>query len=143
MQENISIIIKYILFDNKRKRIYNHNEHGPVAQLGERSVRIRKVMGSNPTGSTKEQGSCLQAWTLFVFVGFEGRAVQSNSPIGKNSLYHPVFQPYSVEFFEERFAENEHHKCRADTLTDIHGKARSNGGAKCIKTELGHHNEYM
>ena len=35
------------------KKIYNSLEFGPVAQLGERSVRIRKVMGSNPTGSTK------------------------------------------------------------------------------------------
>ena len=26
--------------------------NGPVAQLGERTVRIRKVMGSIPTGST-------------------------------------------------------------------------------------------
>ena len=41
--------------DNRRKKIYNFGERGPVAQLGERSVRIRKVMGSNPTGSTKNK----------------------------------------------------------------------------------------
>ena len=28
---------------------------GPVAQLGERTVRIRKVVGSNPFRSTKKQ----------------------------------------------------------------------------------------
>ena len=28
---------------------------GPVAQLGERTVRIRKVVGSNPFRSTKEK----------------------------------------------------------------------------------------
>ncbi len=37
------------------KKIYNSLEFGPVAQLGERSVRIRKVMGSNPTGSTRKR----------------------------------------------------------------------------------------
>lgn len=31
---------------------YNVKEHGPVAQLGERSVRIREVEGSNPFEST-------------------------------------------------------------------------------------------
>ena len=29
-------------------------EYGPVAQLGERTVRIRKVVGSNPFRSTSE-----------------------------------------------------------------------------------------
>ena len=41
------------IIDNPKRRNYNSIENGPVAQLGERSVRIRKVMGSNPTGSTK------------------------------------------------------------------------------------------
>ena len=32
---------------------YNVQGNGPVAQLGERSVRIREVVGSNPFRSTK------------------------------------------------------------------------------------------
>ena len=32
--------------------------HGPVAQLGARSVRIREVEGSNPFRSTKKEGIC-------------------------------------------------------------------------------------
>ena len=30
---------------------------GPVAQLGERTVRIRKVVGSNPFRSTKKKST--------------------------------------------------------------------------------------
>ena len=33
---------------------------GPVAQLGERTVRIRKVVGSNPFRSTKKKSTALQ-----------------------------------------------------------------------------------
>ena len=32
-----------------------HSAYGGVAQLGERTVRIRKVKGSNPSVSTKEK----------------------------------------------------------------------------------------
>lgn len=33
---------------------YNREEHGPVAQLGERSVRIREVESSSLFRSTKQ-----------------------------------------------------------------------------------------
>ena len=33
-------------------------ESGGVAQLGERTVRIRKVKGSNPSVSTMKRSSC-------------------------------------------------------------------------------------
>ena len=33
--------------------LMKNNQHGPIAQLGERTVRIRKVVGSIPIGSTK------------------------------------------------------------------------------------------
>ena len=45
---------KSIFVDKQRQKEYNLTANGPVAQLGERSVRIRKVMGSNPTGSTRK-----------------------------------------------------------------------------------------
>ena len=38
---------------------------GPVAQLGERTVRIRKVVGSNPFRSTKKKSTakrCSSFW---------------------------------------------------------------------------------
>ena len=34
------------------------SSHGPIAQLGERSVRIREVKGSNPSRSIKNKTSC-------------------------------------------------------------------------------------
>ena len=42
--------------------------YGPIAQLGERSVRIREVEGSNPFRSTtrKRLGACA-ASSLFLF----------------------------------------------------------------------------
>ena len=39
--------IRFLLQKTRKKRRY-----GPIAQLGERSVRIREVEGSNPFGST-------------------------------------------------------------------------------------------
>ena len=63
--------------------------YGPVAQLGERSVRIREVKGSNPSRSIKSKTPCLLTRS-FLFIqdpeGFEqygtaaGRAI--NSPVG-------------------------------------------------------------
>ena len=43
------------------------DSYGGVAQLGERTVRIRKVVGSNPIGSTK-LGLCIlsQYFSLIV-----------------------------------------------------------------------------
>ena len=38
---------------------------GPVAQLGERTVRIRKVVGSNPFRSTKKIRDTLSRVTYF------------------------------------------------------------------------------
>ncbi len=40
--------------DNAAKKIYNSLAFGLVAQLGERSVRIREVEGSIPFESTKK-----------------------------------------------------------------------------------------
>ena len=42
---------KKVCYDNPRWVIC---VFGPVAQLGERTVRIRKVVGSNPFRSTKK-----------------------------------------------------------------------------------------
>ena len=42
---------KKMCYDNPRWEI--SEKYGPVAQLGERTVRIRKVVGSNPFRSTK------------------------------------------------------------------------------------------
>ena len=39
--------------------------------MGERSVRIRKVMGSNPTGSTKKVIAALAVMAFSFTVGFE------------------------------------------------------------------------
>ena len=40
-----------------RNLCYNNRAFGGVAQLGERTVRIRKVKGSNPSVSTKTADS--------------------------------------------------------------------------------------
>ena len=72
------------------KELYQAKEmFGPVAQLGERSVRIREVKGSNPSRSIKSKTPCLLTRS-FLFIqdpeGFEqhgtaaGRAI--NSPVG-------------------------------------------------------------
>ena len=42
---------------------------GPVAQLGERTVRIRKVVGSNPFRSTKKEEHC---FAVLFFFGIRG-----------------------------------------------------------------------
>ncbi len=43
---------------------------GLVAQLGERTVRIRKVEGSIPFESTKKHASACFFYFLFVFLAF-------------------------------------------------------------------------
>ena len=48
---------------------YNSLAFGGVAQLGERTVRIRKVKGSNPSVSTIKTTCFLQV--VFYFEGFE------------------------------------------------------------------------
>ena len=40
--------------------------HGPVAQLGERSVRIREVKGSNPSRSTTSSRTLYRSRRLFI-----------------------------------------------------------------------------
>ena len=52
--------------------------YGPVAQLGERSVRIREVEGSNPFGSTNEKT------TTNVVVFSLGSAPHSGAPPSGN-----------------------------------------------------------
>ena len=51
---------------------------GPVAQLGERTVRIRKVVGSNPVGRTTKnrlfrlkQAVFLTFWAIWIFTRSE------------------------------------------------------------------------
>ena len=52
------------------------SEYGLVAQLGERSVRIREVEGSNPFRSTKK--SCeISYFTAFLQL-FEGNCMDAN-----------------------------------------------------------------
>ena len=58
-----------------------HVPYGPVAQLGERSVRIREVVGSNPFRSTKTKSTLRRAFCFAQRKGFEGRAVQSKCPV--------------------------------------------------------------
>ena len=43
-------------------------EYGGVAQLGERTVRIRKVKGSNPSVSTKMKGHP-KGWSFILIQG--------------------------------------------------------------------------
>ena len=47
----------YVFIDKAKRKIYNFFGHGLIAQLGERSVRIRKVEGSNPFESTRQKQS--------------------------------------------------------------------------------------
>ena len=42
------------------------SKYGGVAQLGERTVRIRKVKGSNPSVSTMKRSSCHRQGLLFI-----------------------------------------------------------------------------
>ena len=46
---------RYFL-ENRIKLLYNHLGQGAVAQLGERYPRTVEDVGSNPIGSTKEEG---------------------------------------------------------------------------------------
>ena len=45
---------------------------GPVAQLGERTVRIRKVVGSNPFRSTKKEETTVGCLFFFGFAAAGG-----------------------------------------------------------------------
>ena len=57
-------------------------QYGLVAQLGERSVRIREVEGSNPFRSTKKKTTL---WVVFLFaVACPGRA--NFSPRGPEGI---------------------------------------------------------
>ena len=47
-------------------------ESGGVAQLGERTVRIRKVVGSNPFRSTKKEETTVGCLFFFGFAAAGG-----------------------------------------------------------------------
>ena len=46
--------------------LFYHKQYGPIAQLGERSVRIRKVEGSSPFGSSTIGASVVSLAPFFV-----------------------------------------------------------------------------
>ena len=76
-------------------------KYGPIAQLGERTVRIRKVVGSIPIRSTKrepyEPGSdYLHGWRR-VHIGL---SVQSGK---MKKGYRLGVRPYSVAFLHVMF----------------------------------------
>lgn len=52
-------------FLRKCFKLYKVLRYGPVAQLGERCVRIAEVKGSNPSRSTKKNGMCFRHMPLF------------------------------------------------------------------------------
>ena len=56
--------------------------YGPVAQLGERSVRIREVDGSIPFRSTKLEIAAVKTAAIFCFayVGWKGRCSLNGTP---------------------------------------------------------------
>ena len=56
---------KKVCYDNPRWEI--SMIFGPVAQLGERTVRIRKVVGSNPFRSTKKEETTVGCLFFFGF----------------------------------------------------------------------------
>ena len=56
---------KKMCYDNPRWEI--SKQYGPVAQLGERTVRIRKVVGSNPFRSTKKRRDSCRLSLLFLY----------------------------------------------------------------------------
>ena len=60
----------------KRKVLQYLMLFGPVAQLGERSVRIREVKGSNPSISM-----LLETLKGFIFKGFSGFFILKNATI--------------------------------------------------------------
>ena len=60
---------KKVCYDNPRWVIC---AFGPVAQLGERTVRIRKVVGSNPFRSTKKEETTVGCLFFFGFAAAGG-----------------------------------------------------------------------
>ena len=76
------------------KELYQTKEmFGPVAQLGERSVRIREVKGSNPSRSIKNKTSCRVPAGRFVFYAdlerirrrAASRSWQGSQPVGMST----------------------------------------------------------
>ena len=53
-------------------RLFKSEKFGPVAQLGERSVRIREVKGSNPSRSTNSLRRFLPAGAFLLRAGTRG-----------------------------------------------------------------------
>ena len=49
-----------------RRRTSDDRRNGPVAQLGERSVRIREVKGSNPSRSTRTEIAAVKTAAVFL-----------------------------------------------------------------------------
>ena len=65
-----------------RPRTNKFIPHGGVAQLGERTVRIRKVKGSNPSVSTTSPRTAYRSRRLF---------------LQKSPLTHSVAVPFRIE----------------------------------------------
>ena len=59
---------------------------GPVAQLGERTVRIRKVVGSNPFRSTKKEETTVGCLFFFGFAAAGGSTRGRFEMLGEMNL---------------------------------------------------------
>ena len=68
-----------------RNLCYNNRAFGGVAQLGERTVRIRKVKGSNPSVSTIKSADDSQRVFLFVNVP-QSEIFNRKNPCDSDSL---------------------------------------------------------
>ena len=55
-----------------------NGQYGPIAQLGERTVRIRKVVGSNPFRSTKKIRDTLSRVSYFFGIRGTFNSAQTN-----------------------------------------------------------------
>ena len=67
--------------------------HGPVAQLGERSVRIREVEGSNPFGSTN-----IGVWRSLVSRLVRDQEAMGSSPVTPTRKCIHKVKPYGCIF---------------------------------------------
>ena len=74
-QEERSVCIEGCESWNKTTPKNRRRKFGPIAQLGERSVRIREVEGSNPFRSTTDREVALSSFPVFSFMRTPGTAI--------------------------------------------------------------------